>query len=188
MEQLCPCYFKFRWVLGACVATTVQHFLSSVVYNARNQFLFSADTLSSRQLSTVWSLVRLASEALIRPGEPVQAKYLQFFLNCKTISLSLLCQVTVFFVRLYGGKASISWVSLHSGFGLFPDLCQFAFFYFITFHISVKSSWQPGSSEGWPCHPPTDGDYRQAPDPINSCCSYHSVSALHPASWGAHEQ
>ncbi len=54
-------------------------------YNARCQdkFLLLADTLSSRQLNNIRSLVRLGSESRIRPSISAQTKFLQHLTNCE---------------------------------------------------------------------------------------------------------
>lgn len=75
------------WVLSVfvCVSGSCDHMCMLSEYNARQQdkFLFSADTLSSRQLNTVKALVRLGSEAKIRPKVPTQITHLQFLTNCE---------------------------------------------------------------------------------------------------------
>lgn len=57
----------------------------SVEYNARCQdkFILLADTLSSRQLNCVRSLVRLGSEPLVRSKIVEQVKHIQYWIRSK---------------------------------------------------------------------------------------------------------
>lgn len=171
------------WVLSMhkqmFVVSSMMHVPLECDARQQDKFLLSADTLSSRQLNTVKALVRLGSEAKIRPEVSVQTKYLQFLTNCKgrQAFCAQIIHTRIILCRLLVGTSRISWATIHLGCGLFYDVCELAFFHFLSLHIAVQSSRVPCSPEGWSHYPAADGNHRYSSGQSNSSCSHPSVPA-----------
>ena len=145
---------SLAWVLshGSCLCCNHVRLFSE--YNARQQdrFLFSADTLSSRQLNTVKALVRLGSEAKIRPKVSAQIAHLQFLTNCKVI---LRCMG---YLSSCCGYNVAGFLLEHPAFPELPSILDVdCFLIFVNLHFSISSLFMSLSSPHGH-HAPLKGD------------------------------
>lgn len=128
-------------------------YVSILENNARRQdkFLLSADTLTSRQFNVVRSLVRLGSESRIRPELSVQAKQLQFLLNCMYNSIVLYFVIKLCF-------CTIGFLLEEPAFPELPSILDLnCFLMFVNLHFSISALFISLSSP-YGRHAPLEGD------------------------------
>lgn len=123
-SSCCLMYLIFLFIQGQ-PHTIIYLFYSEYNSRLQDKFLLSADTLTSRQLNTIRSLVRLGSESRIRPEISAQIKHLQYLINCKNnYDYSTIIIVVSSSIRFLTGRTSILWNAIYLGFGLLLYACQ----------------------------------------------------------------